>query len=102
MKFHVVRADRYLTFWCPGCDEPHGIRIEGPSPWTWNGSLETPTVQPSILVTSGHYVAGWKGPDCWCTWNAARPENPSGFTCDRCHSFVAEGKIQFLPDSTHK
>jgi len=41
--------------------------------WNFNGDLEKPTIKPSIL-------------------------NPDA----RCHSFVTEGKIKFLKDSTHK
>lgn len=58
-------------FWCPGCDFAHGI---GPA-WTFNGDIERPTIQPSVLVVDG---------------------NPA------CHSFVTDGKIQFLGDSTHQ
>lgn len=69
---------RALLFWCPACDEPHAPRIEGPGAWSWNGDRERPTLQPSIL----HH-------------GDARPGG------HRCHSFVTDGLIQFLPDSTH-
>ena len=26
---------------------------------------------------------------------------PNGWTCKRCHSFVTDGRIQFLSDCTH-
>jgi len=68
-----------VWFWCPGCDEPHAVNVggnlDGPK-WTWNGSLDLPTFRPSILVRGG----------------------ASGFTC---HSFVTDGRIQFLADCTH-
>ncbi len=38
-----------LHFWCPGCDEVHGIR-HGAGGWAWNGDASKPTFQPSILV----------------------------------------------------
>lgn len=85
-----------LTFWCPGCEEPHGINAG----WTWNRDTERPTFTPSVLVTSGHYMSGHSGP-CWCTFNRDRPEAPAPFLCHRCHSFVTDGQIQFLTDSTH-
>ncbi len=69
--------------------------------WTWDGNEDAPTISPSILVTSGHHAPGWTGPNCWCTYNAAHADDPSGFACERCHSFVREGNIQFLADSTH-
>lgn len=46
--------------------------------WTWNGDFDKPTVHPSILVTT-------KYPD----------------RTDVCHSFITNGRIQFLTDSTH-
>lgn len=72
--------------------------------WTWNDSFERPTFSPSVLVRSGHHVPGYDGGGCWCDFNAesvAKGEAPSGFQCGVCHSFVADGRIQFLSDSTH-
>jgi hypothetical protein len=96
-----------LSFWCPGCDEPHSIKVHDLSAddkthpiWGWNGNVDAPTFTPSILVRSGHYAS----PDdiCWCTYNAEHPDDPTPFVCHQCHSFVTDGKIQFLADSTHK
>ena len=95
-----------VAFWCPGCDEAHNLRprIEGaPSPsWEFNGDGDRPTFSPSVLVTCGHYVSSFKpGDSCWCTYNAEHPERPSHAQCGRCHSYVRNGEIQFLADSTH-
>lgn len=75
------RAGGYLVFRCPGCDDWHMVspRKDGRG-WEWNGDRERPTLSPSILVT-------------W-TWGAERAER-------RCHSFVREGRIEFLSDCTH-
>jgi hypothetical protein len=73
-------TDGWISFHCPGCEGGHGIPVEGAKAWSWNGSLDSPTVNPSILV------------------NAAR-RNPSAHVC---HSFIREGRIQFLADCTHK
>jgi len=89
------------SFQCPGCGTSHVLRVSGPLPWNWNGSIESPTLTPSVLFTSGHYAPGWKGPKCWCTYNAEHPEEKDSFSCVRCHSFITDGKIRFLPDSTH-
>ena len=62
---------------CPGCDEPHMVN-DG---WVITGTLDLPTIQPSILVTG---VMGWDDP---------RPSV--------CHSYVTAGRIQFLQDCTH-
>jgi hypothetical protein len=62
----------------------HGVYIRvwrpGGNPvWTFNGNLEKPTFTPSILVTMP--IEG---------------EKPK-----ICHSFVTDGRIQFLGDCTH-
>lgn len=75
-----------LLFWCPGCDMAHQVRVgNGPGPrWTWNGSADRPTFQPSILVRYDGADAGVDGA-------------PTAV----CHSFVTDGRIQFLDDCTH-
>jgi hypothetical protein len=90
------QAGGLISFWCPGCDEPHTVN----SGWTFNQDLERPTFSPSVLTTSGHYSEGLPG--CWCKFNAEHPDSPSSFECSRCHSFVTDGKIQFLSDCSHK
>jgi len=100
-------VDNGLMFWCPGCNEAHQIKHgEGAGPrWGWNGSADKPTFTPSVRVTGGHYCPGFKpGDACWCTHNAeevAEGREPSGFTCGICHTFVTDGRIQFLGDCTH-
>lgn len=90
--------DGRLAFWCPGCREAHAVMVG--RPWTWNGDRERPTLTPSVLVTSGHYISGHTG-DCWCTYNANHADAPASFVCGRCHSHVTDGKIAFLADCTH-
>lgn len=90
-----------IGFRCPGCGEVHVVPVKGPKAWTWNGSLEKPTLSPSLLVRSGHYVPGQGGKACWCTYNATHPDEPAPFQCTVCHSFVRDGRIQFLSDCTH-
>lgn len=72
-----------IWIFCPGCEEAHAVRVNSkvqPN-WTWNGSLESPTFSPSLL----------------CTVKYGEPGKP-----DRvCHSFIKEGKMQFLNDCTH-
>jgi hypothetical protein len=75
-KVHADWPTRELGFWCPGCQSAHWVPTAGERAWTWNGSLDSPTLSPSIL----------------------RYEMP---TSPRCHSFLKDGKIQFLPDCQH-
>jgi len=86
----------YLIF-CPGCKQCHRFDAR----WTFNGNLEKPTFRASMLVRSGHYLGTVSG-SCWCTYNEDHPNDPSPFTCNVCHSFVTDGMIQFLGDSTHE
>lgn len=93
-----------LAFWCPGCNEPHRIQHgvgNGPR-WQWNGDVDKPTFSPSILVTNGHYLSGWNGDSCWCTYNKEHPDDKKKFKCTCCHSFITDGNIQFLNDCSHE
>jgi hypothetical protein len=81
-----MHADGRVYFHCPGCDSTHVIVVDGTRGWTWNGSAEKPTFSPSVLV---NYPGNA---------DAVLPE----WKNDRvCHSFVTDGKIQFLSDCTH-
>lgn len=67
-------------FRCPGCAaDPDVVGIHCVTNWTWNGSHEKPTFSPSVLVTMR------------C---AGAPDRV-------CHSFVTDGRIQYLADCTH-
>ena len=95
--------DNGLMFWCPGCSEPHRVQhgAGSGSRWTWNGSVDKPSFSPSVLVRWGHYASYRDKTDCWCTYYAAHPEEPRYFECRVCHSFVTDGRIQFLSDCSH-
>lgn len=62
-------------FECPGCGCLHKIN----STWAYNGNAGKPTLSPSVLVRSFDDVG----------------------TPTICHSFVKDGKIQYLNDCTH-
>ena len=89
MKLHRMDAN-HLAFHCPGCEGGHMVRVSGDHPvWGWNGSMDAPTFTPSILV---RYPANPNALEEFKEWRTER----------RCHSFVTNGNIQFLQDSTHK
>lgn len=90
-----------ISFECPGCKVRHVINTNPNYLWEFNGDIDRPTIKPSILVKSGHYMQGHKG-QCWCDYNKEHSEDPSPFKCYQCHSFVTDGKIQFLDDCTHE
>ena len=76
-KIHKVVAkesgqlEGYMI-WCEACEQCHVFDAR----WTYNGDIDKPTFTPSLLVT-----------------------HPNGEL--RCHSFVTDGKIKYLPDCSH-
>jgi hypothetical protein len=88
MKIEEQKHDsgtRSMLFECPGCDMLHAVYLESGQGanvpvWTWNSSMDKPTFRPSVLVT---YPWGPERKECVC------------------HSFITDGRIEFLPDCTH-
>jgi hypothetical protein len=95
MSKSILSTDGILLFWCPGCHEAHGVMVNGSRGWTWNGSTDAPALSPSILVRSSLY-----GPDKLGFTKYEGP-HPCKTTPSVCHSFVKDGKIEFLGDCTH-
>ncbi len=67
---------------CPACGCGHLFYTNHPDKkhdhnWTFDGNLDSPTFSPSMLVYPSHNQK-------------------------RCHSFVRNGKIQFLNDCGHQ
>lgn len=91
MLRHVSDGEkRYdaLMFCCPGCAGDGGTGLHmlpvnatdsaGRPKWTWDGNLEAPTLDPSILTR----------------WGPSEKNNV-------CHSYLRNGVIEFLDDCTH-
>lgn len=99
-KMRLAEGNR-LMYWCDGCRCLHTVQYgDGGGPrWTWNGDANNPTFSPSVLVRSGHYAdhAGMTAADCWICNN---PEE-SHFKCTICHTFVRDGRVEYLNDCTH-
>ena len=78
MKLHAYGPDinGQTQYWfnCPGCKNTHAFHVPH---WTWNGSFDKPTFNPSLLC-NGH--------------------DPQS----RCHLFITAGKIEFLSDCYHE
>lgn len=82
--------------WCPGCDSAHRFTVDSVSPeriaWEWNGSLESPSFEPSYLTWGTRYNDA----------NGAKTDHEHGTASEwRCHSFLRDGVWDFLGDSTH-
>lgn len=99
------QLDELVRFYCPGCKTNHHIQHgsdRGPN-WGWNGSLERPTFTPSVLVTKTEFTE--KGRADYEAWHEAGCPPRHGVAFERrevvCHSFVTDGRIQYLGDCTH-
>lgn len=90
-KINLQHDGCVALFFCPGCKNTHWFFIKPPAldshwfdlfernqrpVWNFNGSLDSPTVLPSLL------------------YNKDYPDS-------RCHSFVENGSIKFLSDCYH-
>lgn len=63
-----------LMHWCPGCNARHLINLvrDGCGPaWDWNGSVDAPSLSPSVNIVG------------------------------RCHYFLQNGHLIFCSDSAH-
>lgn len=92
-----------IAFYCPGCKCSHMV-----DPKRWTVDIEGETISPSVLVHEN-----WKMPNEWDYNSAPKDENGTlvkqengkilgAVKSHRCHSFVRDGKIQFLNDCTHE
>ncbi|HEY9678653.1 MAG TPA: DUF6527 family protein [Drouetiella sp.] len=84
--------EQYI-FFCPGCEHDHTYIVKWGAQkdnwsqrkgksipiWSFNGSMDKPTFEPSLLYT---------------------PEEHG--TKERCHLFLRNGVIEFLSDCSHK
>ncbi len=87
-----------LVFWCPGCEYTgingetgggaHMLPITDPgddrTQWVFSGTEESPTLSPSILS------------------NTPFRRINDEIVPLVCHSFMRDGALEFLGDSTHK
>lgn len=78
-----IHGSGRLSFYCKGCKMIHMVETDTAAPikWGFNGNYDKPTFTPSILVRyplreDKHQVV--------------------------CHSFVTDGRIQYLSDCTHE
>ena len=82
-----------VAFLCPGCNQIHQVKIDvgdGKGGWGYNGNADAPTFTPSIVVKGSRRATTDE--------MEFRSFERVPFTC---HSFVEDGRIRFLHDSTH-
>lgn len=78
----IIRKHYY---WCPGCEQLHGIAIRpdvqsNGAGWDFSGTLECPTYSPSQKTDFAYGVPP---------------------VAVLCHTFIRGGQIEFLTDSPH-
>lgn len=80
----VIHKDGHLQWECPAsiCGNVR-IPVEGPKAWQWNGSLDSPTITPSVKVD----------------WYFGEEPNKQTFCC---HCTIADGLVSFCADCTHE
>lgn len=69
-------SDGTFHFYCVACEVYHGFN----SAWEFNGDMEKPTVNPSLLTK----------------WNDGKTGKENV-----CHLYINDGKFNYLPDCTH-
>lgn len=79
------------AIWCPACGCGHCM-IEGR--WTYNGDPDKPTFNPSLLVRGVVPITDEEADRIMAGENI----EPKPLVC---HSFIRDGKIQYLGDCTH-
>lgn len=83
--------------WCPP-NQAESPDVATKPHWEFNGNFDMPTLSPSILSTSNRWtppvtnanMAQWKE----APWEQKQVPHV-------CHSFVTDGRIQYLNDCTH-
>lgn len=81
LRIHADWPTCDVGFWCPGCGCTHWVPTAGERAWQWNGSMELPILSPSILRHGFHEELGHQ---------------------IICHSFVRNGRIEYLGDCEHE
>lgn len=97
-KLLMAEQSGYTFFQCPGCNDHHALTVKGGASWGWNGSGDAPTFTPSVLVP-GTYK---RTRDESGKWDGGYQRDAAGQPIPMiCHSFITDGRIQFLGDCTH-
>jgi hypothetical protein len=94
-----------LMIYCPACKSSHAFLVNSNIPgqnWSLDGNMERPTFSPSMLVRGTMYPSGsqWPNEDEHKRLMSGE-DMRSQMKPYVCHSFVRDGKIQYLNDCTH-
>jgi hypothetical protein len=103
MSARAMKWKNRIYFHCPGCDGSHAVLIDdGTHGWKWNGDLNLPTFSPSVLVNASKFTEkGAADYKAWMVAGTPAREEPFESVPTVCHSYVRNGRIEFLNDCTH-
>ena len=104
-KLSKINIYNHVSFMCPGCKEIHSIRCNSDTGvnWNWNQDSIKPTFSPSILVKGTKLTdKGNLDLQKWIDEGYPKVDQKFDSVNTICHSFVNDGYIQFLSDSTHE
>jgi hypothetical protein len=93
----LISEATHVTIHIPGPSEQITLpvilkgRREGTNCWSWNGSVDAPTLRPSVLTEGMQFLN--------VAEDAADPVNWRPF---RCHTWINDGQAQFLDDCSHE
>lgn len=99
-------AKGVVAIYCPACKTEHLLytkEFNGGPGWGFNQDFERPTFTPSLLIRTGLHAGAQLAP-------LNDPEYPKAEEWNDflrrdstiCHSFITDGRIQFLSDCTHE
>ena len=91
--FNLMEQGR-ACFYCPACKEDHLVKISGDHSWGFNENYEKPTLTPSVKVTGTQRLTEEE-------YQQVKAGNKITTRPMICHSFITDGRIQFLNDCTH-
>jgi len=99
VKRSTVNGKPAWLFECPA----EGCMHFADERWTFNGNEELPTFTPSFLVSSTRMTdKGIADYNAWSDAGYPKRTEPFDSVPMVCHSFVTDGKIQYLNDCTHE
>lgn len=100
-NYCTVEEATHIEFFTPG---PYHFRLipvilkgtrAGTGCWSWNGSLDKPTLKPSIIV-KGTVPLTDEEADRVLAGEKIEPKPQI------CHTWITDGQVQFLSDCTHE
>jgi len=97
IKVRPVNSDRApFAFVCPGCKGAHVLPTDVTRDgWKFNGNLEAPTFEPSILSKRSEWPTDEEHARIMAGEKVELKQRI-------CHSYVTDGNIRFLDDCTHE